>query len=144
MGFQALMPGTTTVEQESRKAPGGEMEVHRFTVVPKGNQEMFVISTCRFAVDMSEDGDTRKLLEFGRDDVVSGGKGEVRSERQIVLGGNRGVELELAPPQGRLIKARVYATPRQIYHVLVYSSPSRLSSPDVRKFFDSFKILGER
>jgi hypothetical protein len=88
-------------------------------------------------------GGPEKLLELGRKDLLSATQGQPRSERPIVLGNLPGLELEVPPPRGAILKARIYATKNQIYQVAAHVPEIRLSSADVQKFFDSFKLSAE-
>jgi hypothetical protein len=144
IGFQALMPGTHRLEQRTQETPAGKVELHKFTVEPKGKKELFMIVSVRFPNDVSRElGGTANLLELGRKDVLSASQGQLKSEKQIVLSGWPGLELEVLPPKGAIIKARIYATKNQIYQVSVHVPKIRLTSEDVQKFFDSFKLSAE-
>jgi hypothetical protein len=141
IGFQALMPGTARLQQQTQETPAGKVELYKFTVTPKGQKGSFMIVTLRFSEEVARQiGGPEKLLELGRKDVLASSQGMVRSEKQIVLGGSPGLELEVLPPKGAVIKAQIYATRNQIYEVSVYVSQIRLASEDVQKFFDSFKL----
>ncbi len=40
MGFEALVPGTPRLEQQTRETPAGRVELHKFTVTPKGKKKL--------------------------------------------------------------------------------------------------------
>jgi hypothetical protein len=144
IGFQALMPGTPRLQQNTQETPTGKVELHKFTVEPKGKKELFMIVSTRFPEDLGRKlGGREKLLELGRKDLLSASQGRLKSERQIVLNGCPGLELEVLPPKGAVIKARIYATKSQVYQVSVHVPEIRLPSEDVQKFFDSFKLSAE-
>ena len=144
-GFQALMPGTPRLEQKTEETPVGKVELHKFAVVPKGKKnELFMVVSIRYPEEVSDQlGGAEKLLEIGRQDLLAACQGQLRSEKRIVLSGYPGMELEMLPAKGAIIKARVYATKNQIFEVSVGVPMMRLTSKDVRKFFDSFKLFTE-
>jgi hypothetical protein len=60
------------------------------------------------------------------------------------LGSVPGLELEVLPPKGAIIKARIYAIKNQIYQVTVHVPKIRLGSKDVQKFLGSFRLSAEQ
>jgi hypothetical protein len=144
IGFQALMPGTPRLEQKTQESPAGNVELNKFTVEPKGKKELFMIVSIRFPEGLARElGGKAKLLELGRTDLLSASQGQLKSERQLSLSGCPGLELEVLPPKGAIIRARIYATKNQVYQVFVHVPEVRLASEDVQKFFDSFKVSAE-
>jgi hypothetical protein len=142
LGFQIHMPGTPQVEEKNQETPTGSVELRKFLVTPKRNKELFMIVVIRFPVEFGPDlGGTEKLLDLGRQDLMKASQGQLKSERAIFLDGHRGLELEILPPKGAIIKARVFATRTQLYQITVHVSQARLTSDDVSRFFDSFKFL---
>lgn len=140
-GFQALMPGTPQMEKQERETPAGVIEMHKVTVHPKGKDEAFVVVSTMFPEEIAAElGGTAKLLELGRQDLLTSCKGQLRSEKQVVLGGWAGLELEVLPPKGAIVRGYIYATKTHIFQVLVHVPQIRLSSDDVQKFFNSFKL----
>jgi hypothetical protein len=140
-GFQALMPGTPQIERETHETPAGKIELLKFVVEPVGKKELYMITSLRFPNDVSRElGGTEGLLELGRQDLLAASQGQVQTEKQIVLAGCLGLELEIVPPMGAIIKSRVFATENQIYQVGVHTARMRLESDDVRKYLDSFRL----
>jgi hypothetical protein len=139
--FQALMPGTPRLEEKTEETPGGKVEIHKFTVEPKGKKELFMIMALRFPEDVGKQlGGRQKLLELGRQDLLAASQGQLQNERQIVSGTLPGLELEVLPQKGAIIKARIYATENELYQISVHVPKIRLTSEDLQKFFDSFKL----
>ena len=100
-----------------------------------------MIVAIRFPDDASDQlGGTAGLLEMGRQDFLIASKGQIQSEKQIALSGFPGLELEVLPPKGAIMRARIYATKHQVFQALVGVPKVRLSSDDVQKFFDSFQL----
>jgi hypothetical protein len=143
-GFQARMPGTPRLEEKIQETPAGKVEVRKFTVEPKGKKEFFMILAVRFPEGVGDQlGGKEKLLELGREDLLAASQGQVQSERPIVLGSVSGLELEILPPKGAIIKARIYATNDQIIQVAAHVPKIRLASEDVQKYFDSFRLSAQ-
>jgi hypothetical protein len=142
LGFQIQMPGIPQVEEKNQETPAGNVELRKFLVTPKRNKELFMIVVIRFPVDLGPElGETDKLLELGRQDLLKASQGQLKTERAIFLDGHRGLELEILPPKGAIIKARVFATKTRLYQITVHVSQVRLTSDDVSRFLDSFKFL---
>jgi hypothetical protein len=144
LGFQALMPGTPQRAQQAQDIFGSKLEMSKYTVEPRGKKELFMIVVLGFPGDLGRDlGGAQKLLELGRQDLLFFSQGQLRSERPITLGSFPGVELEVLPPKGAIIKARIFATPKRLYQVMVHVPKIRLDSEDVQKFFNAFTLLAE-
>ena len=141
LGFRALMPGTPKLEEKITPTPVGKIEMRKFLVTPRRKSELFMILAMRFpdvvAVNL---GGAEKMLELGRKDLLEAAKGEIKSERRIDLAGVPGLELEVAPGKGAMVKSRIFATKNQLYQVAAHVPQFRLGSEDVAKFLDSFKL----
>jgi len=143
MGFQVLMPGAPLLEQNAQESPVGTVDIRKYTVWTKGNREFFMIVLVRFPEQIGLNvGGPEKILELGRQDVISASKAQLKSQRNIVLNGLPGLELELTN-SGNAIKVRIFATNNQVYEVWAHILQIRSPSDDVQKFFDSFKLTNE-
>jgi hypothetical protein len=141
VGFRALMPGAPRVDRKTQESPAGKVELHKFAVEPRGKKELYLIVSLHFPEEAGEQlGGASRLVELGRQDLLTASQGQLQSERPITLQGHPGVEMEVLPPKGAIIKARVFATQHRIYQVFVHVPKIRLSSEDVQKFFDSFHV----
>jgi hypothetical protein len=144
IGFRALMPGTPRQNVTTQETQFGKVELYKFVVEPKGKKELYMIVSVRYPDELADQlGGTEKLLQIGRQDVLTASQGQLQGERQIALSGYPGLELEVLPPKGAIIKSRIYATKNQIHEVSVHVPKVRLTSEDVQKFFDSFQLSTE-
>jgi hypothetical protein len=144
LGFQALMPGTPRQDQQNQETPAGTLELHKFRAEPKGKKELFMVVVIRFPPGMTDQlGGAEWLLELGRQDVLTACQGRLQSERRIALNGCPGLELEVLPAKGAIVKARIYAAKNQVYQVSVHVPKVRFTSDDVQMFFDSFQLSAE-
>jgi hypothetical protein len=143
MGFQVLMPGTPQFEQNTQETPVGTVEIRKFTAWPKGKgkSEFFMVVLAQFPENVGRQlGGTQKLLEAGRNDVLTSCKGRVRNQSNIFLNGWPGLELEVLT-DGSIVTARIFALKGQIYEVWAWVPRVRSKSDDVQRFLDSFKLL---
>ena len=139
LGFRAIMPGTPRLEEKTQETPTGKVELHKLMVEIKERNELYVIVALRFPDEVARKfGGTAKLLEVGRQDIVSASKGQITSERQITLSGYPGLELEVVPATGGIIKARICATKNHVYELWAGVPKIRSTSADVRRFLESF------
>ena len=143
-GIQVLMPGTPILDQQAQETPAGKIEVHKFTARPKGKNEMFLVVSTQLPAGVGAQlGGVEGLLELGRKDILTASQGKIRSEARIYLDGHPGLELEAVHEDGGVVRARIYATESRLYEVAVFVSELRLTSQDVQKFFDSFRLVEE-
>jgi hypothetical protein len=143
-GFQLKMPGNPQKDQKNQPSPAGDVEISKFTVFPKGKKELFMIVVVKFPEHIvNAIGGNDKCLELGRKDVLTAAQGELQSEKRITLDGIPGLELEVLPPKGAIIKSQIFATSNRIFELSVHVPRIRVESTDVKKFFDSFKILSD-
>ena len=143
-GFQALMPGAPRLEQQNKETPVGKIELRKFSVYPKDKKELFMVVSLHFPEGVGHRlGGREKLLELGRQDILTASQGQVKTERRFTLNGCPGVEMEVLPPKGAIIRAQVLATEDQVYEVSVHLPQVRLASGDVQKFFDSFRVTAQ-
>jgi hypothetical protein len=141
LGFRALMPGLPRLQRNTQQTPAGNVEVHKFTMEPKGRKELFMIVSTRLPEVLGDRlGGAEKLLDLGRKDLLSASRGQLKSERRIVLDGCPGLELEVLPAHGATIKSRIFATNNQIYQVSSHVPIIRVTSNNVQKYLESFKL----
>jgi hypothetical protein len=144
LNFRVQMPGTPRKEQQINDTPAGKVELYKFIVEPKGTKEMFMIVTVRFPKAVaSKLGGPDKLLDLGRKDILAVGSAQVEHERRFSVKGHPGLELQIRPSSGGVMKSQIFAAPTQFYQLSVGVSPARLGSSDVQKFFESFEFTIE-
>lgn len=140
--FQVQMPGRPQIDVHSQSTDAGAIEVQKYVVSPVGHKELYMIVAVRFPTALREQmGAADKLVELGRDDLVSASAGTLTSETGIQLQGRPGVEIELLPRAGAIVKARVIASADTVYQVTAHVPKSRLDSSDVQIFLDSFQLI---
>ena len=143
MGFQVLMPGTPQLEQNTQETPIGTVDMLKFTVWSKGKREFYMVVLVRYPEDLARKlGGPHKILELGRQDVLTSSKGQIKSQRQIIMSGRQGLELELNTPK-YAHKVRIVATENRVYEVWVNVINIRSTSDDVDRFLDSFQLTSQ-
>jgi hypothetical protein len=117
--FAVLMPGAPEVSKTVvQETPTGNVELHKYSVVPQGRKELYMVVVNRFPEDLASSlGGADGLLNLGRKDVLEGTGGRLNSEHPIELVGCPGLELEVLPPKGAVAKCRVYAARNALYQV---------------------------
>jgi hypothetical protein len=141
LGFQVQMPGVPRLDQNTQPTPSGNVQVYKFSVMPKGKKELFMLIAIRFPESINQGiGGSQGVLALGRQDLMTSSQGKLKSESQIELNGYPGLEMEVLPPKGAIIKSRMYATDNQLYQASIHVPKIRLESDDVHKFFDSLQL----
>src|SRR4029453_6909188 len=113
----------------------------KFIAKPRGRKELFMIVVVTFPLSaLDQIGGEEKLLELGRQDVITAVDGQLQSERRISLGGRPGLEVVVLPRKGAVIKSQIYVVGNQFYQLSVHVRQLRLSSRDVQRFFNSFQL----
>jgi hypothetical protein len=144
MGFQVLMPGTPELEEKIQETPAGPIELRKYTVWSRGKKEFFMVVSIRYPEEVSRNlGGTKRTLELGRQDVLAATKGQIKSQRSIMISGRTGLELELLPPTNHTSRVRVVATENQVHQANATVSRIRSNSDDVQKFLDSFQLTSK-
>jgi hypothetical protein len=143
-GFRAALPGALQEDKTVQETPLGPVEVTKFYAEAKKRKELYMIVLFRCPEALGRQmGGAPGLLELARKDVLVSSNGQLKSERRIALNGINGLEMEVLPRAGAVIKARIFATEDRIYQVSVHVPKVRLQSQDVKKFLSSFELLDE-
>jgi hypothetical protein len=140
-GFHTFMPGEPRITNSVQDSPLGQIEQHKFSVFPKGKNELFLILAVRYPETKDQETyDPTKMLEVGKIDILTASQGKVENENYLTIDGVNVLELQVAPLEGAVVRARIYATENFLYEVTAHISKARLESKDVNTFFDSFRI----
>ena len=135
------MPGKVKESQQLTPTPAGEIKVSKF-LSPGLPREVFMVLVLELSEGIIELMNEKDKLDSAREDLLALTEGKVRSERPIEIAGARGLELEILPRGGGIVRARVFATPDKVVEVFAQVSQLRLGSDDVAKFLDSVKLEG--
>lgn len=144
LGFSVLMPADPKIDTREQATEAGPVEMHKYRASPKKPNELFGVVLTRFPEIVGQQlGGAEKLLDVGKQDVAESCQGTVESEKRIDLEGFPGMELTVSPSGGGSCKARIFTTKAKIYEVFVFAPKARINSPDVDKFFTSFRLEPE-
>lgn len=144
-GFRVLMPDAPTASEQA--LPGrNAMTIHRFLDMDLRHLDI-AFSASFFDVPAEE----IKLLSLekrfaaARQDIRVESAGAVKWEKHISLDGHPGREWESQLPNNRKVLGRLFAVRDRgmyrFYRLTVVGRKVTATSPDVRKFLDSFALL---
>jgi hypothetical protein len=143
-GFRVLMPGRPSYDKSNEETPFGPLELLLCTVEPEGRHEQFRIVSYRIPQRLARrQGADKLMLEFARKELISIYDGKVKSEKPVVIGDRDGLELEILPSKGAILKARIIWAKDRVYTAVVHVPIIRVASDDVQKFLDSFEVVSE-
>ncbi|HWP60408.1 MAG TPA: hypothetical protein VNL14_21105 [Candidatus Acidoferrales bacterium] len=142
-GFSVLMPGTPTPQPQRVNSPAGAIDLYMFVVAHDGAEYMVAYND--YPETMVKGTNPEKVLDGARDGIIANVRGRLLSETKITLQQFPGRELKLSLPEGaRALQTRLYFVKNRLYQVGVLAVEKDLSSRDIVKFLDSFRLLPER
>jgi hypothetical protein len=130
-GFSILMPGTPTTETHT--APNGKITRLVQVEVPDG---AFMVAQVDLGTDRP-----REASAVAQGLAKKYG-GTVLTESEFTVGGTTGKEFELhvSQPRKGYLSARVVTVNSELYQLLVLGTHAHVKDPDVKKFFESFRL----
>lgn len=88
LGFQAMLPGVAREDRQSQETEAGAVVTNKFSVIPKGKEELFMIVAVAFPEQVATNlGGAENVLEIGKQDVLTALQGTLESEQPISLDG---------------------------------------------------------
>ncbi len=138
--FSVSMPGEAKFQSENIKTALGPIEAHEWTVDTEAGAGFVTMTNQYPAAHIAKVGPTR-LLE-GAQKGGLGSEGKLKSQKEINVEGYPGREIVMAKAKDvffirlLLVKTRLYQM-----IVVIEASKESLITPDVEKFFNSFKLL---
>ncbi|HLJ94684.1 MAG TPA: DUF1559 domain-containing protein, partial [Gemmataceae bacterium] len=145
-GFTVAFPAVPQETNISQKSPQGNVEVHLAMCTMPADQGHYQVTY----TDLSEAllkqlgvADAARMLDNlpqQTKTLLPGAKppGEMK---KITLNGNPGREFTLELPGKGPVLFRVYVVKNRVYQLMAMSAKDPASSPDVQRFFDSFKLI---
>jgi hypothetical protein len=133
--FRVLLPGTPVVKTLKEEGAAGSFNQHA-VVVPLKQGDFQAAYT---------DLPSRPLLDFStviQIQATNVQHGKVVEEREFTVAGHKGrsYEIEIDKPHQFLI-GRLLLVDGRLYHLMVTGPALRASSPEVKKFFESFQLM---
>ena len=134
--FTAMMPSKP--EETINKTPTGE-ETHTFSLT-LALSNIRAISVGYVEQPAAVQGNSDRVLNAAKDQAVKGLDGRLLREKPVTLGSFPGKEIEFALPKGNVVVQRIFLAHNRQYTAMVITSASKTTSPEVDRFFNSFKI----
>jgi hypothetical protein len=135
--FSVTMPGTP---QQSRYIEGrleNQVQVHQFQVLVHSRDVGYHVHYFDLPAPVREGPFFARLHDSILSDFPNG---RLTNERQIEANGHRGREYIISIPPQITVVRRIFVAGNRIYFATVSGSNLNVASPDVNRFFDSFKI----
>jgi hypothetical protein len=152
-GFTVMIPGIPKTSSVSTETAQGPIILHNFVVQTK--LALYFISYADFFVSAETPDTVRKMLDSGRDEVLSNGATLI-FETDVTQNGLVGREV-IFSRQGLIFWVRMYLDKNRLYQVIAgtqpniafrngqpSANPADLTEPfnrNSRKFFESFKLI---
>jgi FimV-like protein len=140
--FSILVPRTPRKTTETTETQIGTIDTHIFVVTHGDFTYIMVYND--FPQRLINSSDSRAMLNGARDGAVESLGGRLLSENSISINGFPGRELKVKVSEGpytSVAQVRIYLVRNRLYQIYAIAPEARASSPDVKKFLDSFKLL---
>jgi hypothetical protein len=138
-GFSASFPAAPALEKQTITTEAGPVELRTYVV--ENATGALITAVCDYGPTAAGK-DPDDLLENAKKGAVSNIKGQLTSEKRIVLGSYHGVEFE-ADGESAHVSVRVYLVGTTLYQMIV-ASPGKAPSPETARFLDSFELIPHR
>ena len=140
--FSISFPSKPETATSMVKTVGGDVEVHRFSVVGKNNEISYLVQYNDVPPNMLRDDGPDKILDRCRDSGVAAIHGKLAKELNSTLEGNPGRALEVEGA-GFKVVYRIYLVKNRLYQLIVFWDGSKPLADRAGPFFDSFKLIKE-
>jgi hypothetical protein len=138
--FSVSMPGSPTETSRILNASFGEILAH-FWILRLGDSAFSVVYSDYPEGYVREQG-PKMVLDSSRDGAVEGTQGTLLTEFIVKLGSYPGREIKIAVANGEATsRDRFFLVGRRLYQLVVASPKAQSYSPDIGRFFESFKLL---
>jgi hypothetical protein len=131
--FIVLMPGSPKEDKETEKNSDSTTESYTYTV--ETSIGAFLVGYTDFSDDISSV-DSKRLLDAAAQGFTTNG-GKLLSQQNLSMNGHPGREVNYTDRDGTTSTARIFIVKQRLYQLHAISSQSQ----DVKKFFDSFKLV---
>jgi hypothetical protein len=144
MGFSVLLPSRPTVTDQSIENPSGNITNHVY--YSEFRSDVFMVTVAKFPQPISDKDHIKQMLDSGRDNGLSGSKGQLKSEKEITLDGFYGREWEMLLPNNIRARTRAYWVTDTLYQLIALvpeaQTPQIAKQTDDRvfKFLESFEL----
>jgi len=135
-----LLPGTPAKVTHTMDTKLGPLDIQVFTL--DQSKYSYLVSYSDYPDQILQVKSQDSILNGARDGAVAHVQGKLLGERRISLGQYPGRELTIEVPDGQhLVLMRMYLVKKRLLQVGVGTLKAKASSPNITKFFESFKLL---
>jgi hypothetical protein len=132
--FSVLVPDTPTEKKETTPSQHGPYTTHLFIV---RGATVYLIGWVDY--DPSFNFNRQAELEANRDNFVKGLGATLLTSRATVISGYSAIEFTAETPE-KIFKSRVLLVGRRPYQIVIGSPKGQDDTPNVNRFFSSFKV----
>lgn len=139
--FSILLPRTPRETTETIETEMGTLDEHTLTVVY--GDITYVVNYDDYPQSLMN-ANHYAMLNAIRDGAVESVDGKLLSERAISINGYPGREIKVkisSSPETAIMQVRIYIVRNRLYYIYTMAPEARASSPDIKKFQSSFKLL---
>lgn len=142
-GFAVDMPGEPRNIQQAHKTPAGEIKINIFAV-SRSPDETFMVMYSDYPAEFLSKVSAEAIYQGAKAGVTAMLPGsKVTRDGAITLAGQSGRELYVEVPGKGQVRNQHVLVKNRMYQVVVTGSGEFLSSPEVTRFFSSFKLLAK-
>jgi hypothetical protein len=139
-GFSVSMPGKATVGSKAITTPFGPVQMH-FWSVERGRDAAFLVAYSDYPEQFAFEKGADALLDISRDGTVSNLHGQLLKETRVTLNGYPGREIRVTVLDGKgVFRHRMFLAGHRLYQLGVATKPTEVESPEIDRFFNSFKL----
>jgi hypothetical protein len=139
-GFRVMLPAKPNYMKKAVNNGPFALDVHNYAAM--GDAMAYVVSYLDCPEEAVEVLGPDNLLKGFRDGFARGARGKLQGEKKITWNGISGVELKLDSGTGVRAVCRVGMVGNRLYQLLATAPGDKIESPEVAKYFKSFKVSG--
>lgn len=139
--FSILVPRTPRETTETIETEMGTLDEHTFTIIH--GDIAYIVNYGDYPQGLMN-ADHYAMLNALRDGAVESVGGKLLSERAISIDGYPGREIKVkisSSTETVIMQVRIYIVRNRLYYIYTMAPEARASSPDIKKFLRSFKLL---
>jgi hypothetical protein len=136
-GFAISAPIQPTVQTESKDTPIGSVDAHNY-MVDLGNNTVVGVNATDFK--MGQGIDSKLILAATKAGLAESLQGKIVSEKEISLGSEPGLELELVTDSTHL-RFRYFFIDGKLFALMSTAPLAKPFAPETTRIFDSFRLV---
>lgn len=135
------MPNKPTQEVEPVETDAGKLDCHML-IGSIDDIEAFIVSYVDFPSISTDRDFINRILDGGRNQLLSKKERKLLSETSITFDGFAGRELAIEERDGQML-IRTYWVRRRLYDLIAIAQKGKQDQANVDRFFTSFKLVGD-